>query len=124
MAPSRKSGVPVPSQSNTLPSTRTRAPSAGCRGRRVRCCRGRRRRFGGKPRPRRRRLALAELLGAVRVMELAVRGLDELEHTVPDLDLQRPRGGPPPQPVQQAPDPRLPIAGLEAAELADTDPDS
>jgi hypothetical protein len=66
-------------------------------------------------------LDLAELLGAVRVIELPVRGLDELEDSVPDLDLQRPRGGSPSQPVHQAPDPPLLIAGLEPAKLADAD---
>lgn len=60
---------------------------------------------------------VAELLGAVAVIEVPVRRLDELEHSVPDLALQRPGRGPAPEAVDQPPDPLGPIPGLEAAEL-------
>jgi len=59
----------------------------------------------------------AELLGAVAVIEIAVRRPDQLEHAVPNLDLQRPGRGPAPEAVDQSPDPLGPIPGLEAAEL-------
>ena len=68
-------------------------------------------------RPTGEALDLAELLGAVAVIELAVRGLDQLQHAVPDLDIQRPGRGPAPQAMDQPPDPLGPIPGLEAAEL-------
>ena len=62
-------------------------------------------------------LDLPELLGAVAVIEVAVRGLDQLHDAVPDLDLQGPGRGPAPQTMDQAPDARGPIPGLEAPEL-------
>ena len=53
----------------------------------------------------RQALDLAELLGGVAVIELAIGGLDQRQHAVPDLDVQRPGRGPTPQPVDQPPDP-------------------
>jgi hypothetical protein len=53
--------VPVPSQSNSLPSTSTRAPRRARRGRRARCGGGRRRRLGGRPRVRRTRRTVLRL---------------------------------------------------------------
>jgi hypothetical protein len=53
MAPSSSPRVPVLSQSNSLPSSKTRAPIRAAGVRRARCWRGRRRRFAGRPRARR-----------------------------------------------------------------------
>jgi hypothetical protein len=62
-------------------------------------------------------LDLPELLGAVAVIEVAVRGLDQLHDAAPDLDIQCPGRGPAPQTMDQRPDARGPIPGLEAPEL-------
>ena len=62
-------------------------------------------------------LELSEFLGRVAVIEVPVRGPDQLGDAVMELDIQRPRRRLAPQPMDQAPDPLGPIAGLEAAEL-------
>ncbi len=62
-------------------------------------------------------LDLAELLGAVAVIEVAVGGLDERLHAVPEFDIQRPGRGPAPQAMDQPPDALGPIPGLQAPEL-------
>jgi hypothetical protein len=127
LAPRRNRGVPVPSQSNGLPSTRTRQPMAGCRGRRVSVLRGPAAPLRGQTEPAaeaadrvaadRQPLNFAELLGAVAVIELPVGGLDQFQDAVPQLDIQ-PRGrGPAPQAMHQPPDAGGPIPRLEAPEL-------
>ena len=62
-------------------------------------------------------LHVAELLGAVAVIEVAVRGLDQLDDPLPDLHVQASARRLASAPVDQTPDPLRPIPGLEASEL-------
>jgi hypothetical protein len=65
-------------------------------------------------------LDLPELLGAMAVIEVPVRGLDQLDHPVVDLHVQAPWRGLAPAAMDQAPHPLGPIPGFEAAELPRT----
>jgi hypothetical protein len=57
-------------------------------------------------------------------MALPVPGLDERSHPVAQVAIEEPPRGPTPQAVDQTADPLGLIAGLEAAELPEADPES
>lgn len=66
-------------------------------------------------------LTLPELLGAVAVIEVPIRGLDQRSHAVPDLDGQGSGREAATQPVDQAADARRLIARFEATDLPDAE---
>ena len=63
-------------------------------------------------------LDLAELLRAVAVIEVPVGSLDQLQHALSDLDIERPRRRPAPQAVDQPPDALGPIPHHRASGTA------
>ena len=91
MAPRRDAGKPVPSQSNWLPSTGTREPHRRVAGAADPVLAGAAPALGRQAQPPSQApdgvaahgeaLDLAELLGAVAVIEVAVRGLDQLPYS-------------------------------------------
>ena len=122
--PEEEQGVPGPEPVELAAVEEDEArpwPDAG--GRRARCCGGRRRRFGrqaeGPPNPADRApadgqaLELPEFLGAWQSLKSRYVVRISSHHPVAERDIQRPRRGLAPPPMDQPPHPVGPIPGLE-----------
>ena len=68
-------------------------------------------------------LDLAELLGDVAVIQVAIRGLDQLAQALPVFNVHGARRGAPAQAMDEAADPRLTITGLEPPKLPEGHPE-